>query len=134
MNLLLYHNKAPLPPVYPLRPLQFHKPEAKFSLKPCLPRSPISLPNRSPRIHGPLRFEAPVYTSGKYETFITSMEIGGGGEEEDLSSDGAVYRKTLRLVECSMFAALAGLIYFLSNSLSIEVRIHCRYFNEFSLP
>lgn len=41
---------------------------------------------------------------------------------EDLSPDGAVYRRTLALVECSMFAALTGLVYFLSNSLAIEVR------------
>ncbi|KAF9623523.1 hypothetical protein IFM89_003313 [Coptis chinensis] len=39
---------------------------------------------------------------------------------EDLATDGPVYKKTLRLVECSMFAAVSGLAYFLSNSLSIE--------------
>ncbi|XP_031273648.1 uncharacterized protein LOC116132115 isoform X2 [Pistacia vera] len=42
-------------------------------------------------------------------------------EFDDLAPDGVVYQKTLRLVECSMFAAVTGLVYFLSNSLSIEV-------------
>lgn len=54
--------------------------------------------------------------------------------EEDLSVDGVVYQNTLRLVECSMFAALSGLVYFLSNSLSIEVSLgeydHGSSFNE----
>jgi len=42
-------------------------------------------------------------------------------ELHDLSPNGEVYQKTLQLVECSMFAALTGLVYFLSNSLAIEV-------------
>lgn len=42
-------------------------------------------------------------------------------EFDDLAPDGDVYLNTLRLVECSMFAAVTGLVYFLSNSLSIEV-------------
>lgn len=41
---------------------------------------------------------------------------------EDLSENGVVYKKTLAMVECSMFAALNGLVYFLSNSLALEVR------------
>ncbi|KAK0572951.1 hypothetical protein LWI29_000900 [Acer saccharum] len=49
---------------------------------------------------------------------------------EDLAPDGVVYLKTLRLVECSMFAAVTGLVYFLSNSLSIENYFGC----FFSLP
>lgn len=40
---------------------------------------------------------------------------------EDLSENGVVYKKTLAMVECSMFAALNGLVYFLSNSLALEV-------------
>ena len=35
--------------------------------------------------------------------------------------NGEVYQKTLRLVECAMFAALGGLAYILSSSLAIEV-------------
>jgi hypothetical protein len=42
-------------------------------------------------------------------------------EVKDLSPEGEVYQKTLQLVECSMFAALTGLVYFLSNALAIEV-------------
>ncbi|KAL6192965.1 hypothetical protein ACLB2K_034050 [Fragaria x ananassa] len=49
---------------------------------------------------------------------------------DDLSPNGVVYRKTLALVECSMFAALTGLVYFLSNSLGIENYFGC----FFSLP
>ncbi|KDP29323.1 hypothetical protein JCGZ_18244 [Jatropha curcas] len=51
-------------------------------------------------------------------------------EFEDLAQDGVVYQNTLRLVECSMFAAVTGLVYFLSNSLSIENYFGC----FFSLP
>ncbi|KAJ8760533.1 hypothetical protein K2173_015200 [Erythroxylum novogranatense] len=46
-------------------------------------------------------------------------------EYEDLVTDTVVYRNTLRLVECSMFAAVTGLLYFLSNSLSIENYFGC---------
>ncbi|CAL5185737.1 unnamed protein product [Lathyrus oleraceus] len=49
---------------------------------------------------------------------------------QDLSPKGEVYQKTLQLVECSMFAALTGLVYFLSNSLAIENYFSC----FFSLP
>ncbi|XP_057961092.1 uncharacterized protein LOC131153074 [Malania oleifera] len=51
-------------------------------------------------------------------------------EFEDLTADSAVYRNTLRLVECSMFAAVAGLAYILSNSLAMENYFGC----FFSLP
>ncbi|KAL9420475.1 hypothetical protein AB3S75_038116 [Citrus x aurantiifolia] len=51
-------------------------------------------------------------------------------EFDDLAPDGDVYLNTLRLVECSMFAAVTGLVYFLSNSLSIENYFGC----FFSLP
>ncbi|CAI0458755.1 unnamed protein product [Linum tenue] len=53
-----------------------------------------------------------------------------GRETDYLAPDGDVYRNTLRLVECSMFAAVTGLVYFLSNSLSIENYFGC----FFSLP
>jgi hypothetical protein len=39
-------------------------------------------------------------------------------DEEDLREALA---KTRQLVECAMFASVAGLAYFLSNSLAIEV-------------
>ncbi|XVE74461.1 hypothetical protein DITRI_Ditri12bG0018800 [Diplodiscus trichospermus] len=54
----------------------------------------------------------------------------GSVEFEDLAPDSVVYRRTLRLVECSMFAAVTGLVYFLSNSLAIENYFGC----FFSLP
>ncbi|RWR97720.1 DUF2232 domain-containing protein [Cinnamomum micranthum f. kanehirae] len=70
---------------------------------------------------------------------VISNEISGGfpqkevqthSEIEDLATDGPVFQKTLRLVECSMFAAVSGLLYFLSNSLAIENYFGC----FFSLP
>ncbi|KGN46010.1 uncharacterized protein LOC101204847 isoform X2 [Cucumis sativus] len=44
---------------------------------------------------------------------------------DDLSENGVVYKKTLAMVECSMFAALNGLVYFLSNSLALENYFGC---------
>ncbi|KAG0461348.1 hypothetical protein HPP92_021645 [Vanilla planifolia] len=41
-------------------------------------------------------------------------------EYDDLGVEGEDFQKTLRLVECSMFASVGGLAYFLSNSLAIE--------------
>ncbi|KAM0055705.1 hypothetical protein Hdeb2414_s0006g00209301 [Helianthus debilis subsp. tardiflorus] len=49
---------------------------------------------------------------------------------DDLTMNGDVYQKTLRLVECSMFAALGGLTYILSSSLAIENYFGC----FFALP
>ncbi|KAL7608519.1 hypothetical protein Lser_V15G11936 [Lactuca serriola] len=52
------------------------------------------------------------------------------GSPEDLTMNGEAYQKTLRLVECSMFAALGGLAYILSSSLAIENYFGC----FFALP
>lgn len=49
---------------------------------------------------------------------------------EYLAPDGVVYKKTLRLVEGAMFAAVSGLAYLLSNSLAIENYFGC----FFALP
>ncbi|CAL9042557.1 unnamed protein product [Musa banksii] len=61
-------------------------------------------------------------------------ELGDGGGillgSEDLGDESKVFKKTLRLVECAMFASVAGLAYFLSNSLAIENYFSC----FFSLP
>ena len=46
---------------------------------------------------------------------------GSTVEFEDLAPNGVFCRKKLRLVECSMPAAVTGLVYFLSNALAIEV-------------
>ncbi|GMN38889.1 hypothetical protein TIFTF001_008120 [Ficus carica] len=91
--------------------------------RPPLPQIPCS---SSRPIFRPAR-------ASETETWIFRNEEGDGessSELDDLSPDGAVYRKTLALVECSMFAALTGLVYFLSNSLAIENYFGC----FFSLP
>ncbi|MCD9560877.1 hypothetical protein HAX54_019698 [Datura stramonium] len=51
-------------------------------------------------------------------------------EYEYLAPDGVVYKKTLRLVEGAMFAAVSGLAYLLSNSLAVENYFGC----FFALP
>ncbi|KAK9107154.1 hypothetical protein Syun_023165 [Stephania yunnanensis] len=61
----------------------------------------------------------------------TSTRVSNGElQARSALEDGVVYRETLRLVECSMFAAVSGLLYFLSNSLAIENYFGC----FFSLP
>lgn len=50
--------------------------------------------------------------------------------EDYLAEDGEIYQKTLRLVECAMFAAVSGLAFLLSNSLAIEKYFAC----FFALP
>ncbi|PKA57545.1 hypothetical protein AXF42_Ash020089 [Apostasia shenzhenica] len=68
---------------------------------------------------------------GRAEAHVKRMEEKEEDEKpDDLSAQGEVFNKTLRLVECSMLASLAGLAYFLSNSLSIENYLGC----FFSLP
>ncbi|KAJ4879761.1 Uncharacterized protein Rs2_36815 [Raphanus sativus] len=66
---------------------------------------------------------------------ISSTRASFSGNQEDdgkreESGDELVYQKTLRLVECAMFAAVTGLVYFLSNSLAIENYFGC----FFALP
>lgn len=52
-------------------------------------------------------------------------ELGGENSDladfDDLGDGSEVFKKTLQLVECAMFASVAGLAYFLSNSLAVEV-------------
>lgn len=64
------------------------------------------------------KFEASVYDNEEEEG-----PADASVEFEDLAPNGDVYQSTLRLVECAMFAAITGLVYFLSNSLAIEVRL-----------
>ncbi|KAF7132244.1 hypothetical protein RHSIM_Rhsim09G0116200 [Rhododendron simsii] len=71
------------------------------------------------------RVSAQVWSNKDKKNSDDTVEV-----EEDLAIDGAVYQKTLRLVECSMFAAVGGLAYFLSTSLSIESYFGC----FFALP
>ncbi|XP_018449184.1 uncharacterized protein LOC108820683 [Raphanus sativus] len=64
---------------------------------------------------------------------ISSTRASFSGNQEDgkrEEGDELVYQKTLRLVECAMFAAVTGLVYFLSNSLAIENYFGC----FFALP
>ncbi|XP_051145917.1 uncharacterized protein LOC127261665 [Andrographis paniculata] len=65
------------------------------------------------------------FSIGKNEEEGESREF-----EEYLAEDGEVYQKTLRLVECAMFAAVSGLAFLLSNSLAIEKYFAC----FFALP
>ncbi|KAL0424822.1 UNVERIFIED_CONTAM: hypothetical protein Sradi_1017000 [Sesamum radiatum] len=84
----------------------------------------------------------PLYSFAKYaktskvNNAATSFSIDKNEEEETedfeeyLAEDGEVYQKTLRLVECAMFAAVSGLAFLLSNSLAIEKYFAC----FFALP
>ncbi|GMJ03740.1 hypothetical protein like AT1G26180 [Hibiscus trionum] len=103
-----------------------------FHLFPRLPfqSSPLSFPRTAQcfKISSLSKVEPPVYFNEEEER--DGPNDGSSIEFEDLASNGVVYRKTLRLVECSMFAAVTGLVYFLSNSLAIESYFGC----FFSLP
>lgn len=86
---------------------------------PLSPKSPSFSPSHS---LSSLSLIAPTSRFLRVSEFTTQIP---SGEDEidvhDLSPKGPIYQKTLQLVECSMFAALTGLVYFLSNSLAIEV-------------
>ncbi|CAL0318144.1 unnamed protein product [Lupinus luteus] len=103
-------------------PLSFHPHSLKL-------KSPFSFFSLSSPTNSNLvrvsNFEVSVFNSDHEE-----KDKGISIELHDLSPNGPVYQKTLQLVECSMFAALTGLVYFLSNSLAIENYFSC----FFSLP
>ncbi|XVF43370.1 hypothetical protein PTKIN_Ptkin02bG0034800 [Pterospermum kingtungense] len=80
----------------------------------------FAIPTQCFKFSSHSKAEPPVYFDGEEEEREGPIN-GSSVEFEDLAPNGVVYRKTLRLVECSMFAAVTGLIYFLSNSLAIEV-------------
>ncbi|KAJ4844812.1 hypothetical protein Tsubulata_033474 [Turnera subulata] len=111
----LFHVSATAPLHFPPSFLEF--PSRKFFhfSSPSLP--PLSRPTT-------------VQISKLESSFPDNGEEYEEGRENDLAPDGIVYRNTLRLVECAMFAAVTGLVYFLSNSLSIENYFGC----FFSLP
>ncbi|KAL5208335.1 hypothetical protein ABZP36_032770 [Zizania latifolia] len=50
------------------------------------------------------------------------LRVGNDNDEEDMEQ---ALSRTRRLVECAMFASVAGLAYFLSNSLAIENYFSC---------
>ncbi|XVF43369.1 hypothetical protein PTKIN_Ptkin02bG0034800 [Pterospermum kingtungense] len=89
----------------------------------------FAIPTQCFKFSSHSKAEPPVYFDGEEEEREGPIN-GSSVEFEDLAPNGVVYRKTLRLVECSMFAAVTGLIYFLSNSLAIENYFGC----FFSLP
>ncbi|XP_061340733.1 uncharacterized protein LOC133287186 isoform X2 [Gastrolobium bilobum] len=107
--------------------LQPHFLSLPFSSKPSFSLLSLSLPTSSNLLRVS-KFGVPVCSSENEEEEEEHKE--SSPELQDLSTNGPVYQKTLQLVECSMFAALTGLVYFLSNSLAIENYFSC----FFSLP
>ncbi|VVA35346.1 PREDICTED: DUF2232 domain-containing [Prunus dulcis] len=114
------HSSLPLPDL-----ISPTSQRTKISLKPN-PFSfpPILLSNPTFKFVRASASQASSFSTNEEESTEISPEL------EDLSPDGVVYKKTLALVECSMFASLTGLVYFLSNSLAIENYFGC----FFSLP
>ncbi|CAM0944685.1 unnamed protein product [Alopecurus aequalis] len=83
-----------------------------------LPKLPF--PSAVPALRArnpPLRLAVGRAVSGELRLGVDEDE-----EEEDL---GEALAKTRQLVECAMFASVAGLAYFLSNSLAIENYFSC---------
>ncbi|CAH9124174.1 unnamed protein product [Cuscuta epithymum] len=79
------------------------------------------------------RFSYPRAWTAQSPNWSSKEELNCSGDAEEydyLAKDGAVFQKTLRLVETAMFAAVSGLAYLLSNSLAIENYFGC----FFALP
>ncbi|XP_011020755.1 PREDICTED: uncharacterized protein LOC105123010 isoform X2 [Populus euphratica] len=140
MNILQIHNLKPQFP-YTFRAVPHHSLSGSLNFS---PRKPPRLSSSSflLLLVTPIRPTFKIFTVSRIEApfFDNNKEDEEEDEErnsatiltelEDLAPDGVVYQNTLRLVECSMFAAVTGLVYFLSNSLSIENYFGC----FFSLP
>ncbi|WJZ80251.1 hypothetical protein VitviT2T_000185 [Vitis vinifera] len=123
MNLLKIHNRQPS---YFLNSHTAPLSPPRFLSLPCFRPTPSLPPFPSLSLH---KYKFPISrVSGTKPSRWTNEEKEE--EFEDLAPNSVVYQKTLRLVECSMFAAVAGLAYFLSNSLAIENYFGC----FFSLP
>lgn len=123
LKLRHYHHPLSLsPPISPLSPLPlslcFFSPRA-------FPSASFSLSSHKPKA---LRVSDIVPSSWRPEE-EESSDVGSE-KLDDLATDSPVYQKALRLVECSMFAAVAGLAYLISNSLAIENYFGC----FFALP
>ncbi|KFK44559.1 hypothetical protein AALP_AA1G272700 [Arabis alpina] len=124
MNLLkTIHYQSTITQFYRFAPTQSL---ASSSLSLSLQRRRISLVSNSNRSC----FALSSVFSGTGALFSGNQEDGKREEVVVEEGDEAVYQKTLRLVECAMFAAVTGLVYFLSNSLAIENYFGC----FFSLP
>ncbi|XP_076925342.1 uncharacterized protein LOC143588126 [Bidens hawaiensis] len=125
MNILKFHAYHHLQPqfscnIHPVSSTTYRK------SKPCNASSPSILSHAQfpiSRTNSNLRASASLWTLKDYVE-------DDARSSEDLTMNGDVYQKTLRLVECSMFAALGGLTYILSSSLAIENYFGC----FFALP
>lgn len=124
MNLLKVHQWHCQPQFFQISritPLHSIFPGLKFPLKRLTPRFSFNLLLLSPFRPS---FKISSLSSAETSFFDNKQQDDNAkpvAEFEDLAQNGVVYQNTLRLVECSMFAAVTGLVYFLSNSLSIEV-------------
>ncbi|KAJ3693253.1 hypothetical protein LUZ60_008733 [Juncus effusus] len=91
-------------------------------LLPCFPSlsspSPPSLLKPPSLKHPKLRLRPQPITTRAY--VIQRAETHGEETQQE-----EAFKKTLRLVECAMFASVSGLAYFLSNSLAIENYFGC---------
>ncbi|MED6210138.1 hypothetical protein PIB30_061339 [Stylosanthes scabra] len=127
-----HHFSSPSISIAPTFHLQHHFSSPPFS---------FNYQFHAPKSHSRLKNSSSFPTSkflrvSRIGVSVCTNEYGEGEETKvstelvDLSPNGPVYQKTLQLVECSMFAALTGLVYFLSNSLAIENYFSC----FFSLP
>lgn len=118
---LLFLPSASLPQFNPRR-IPLYLPESRKNL--FVRTASSSFSTLSPFPISSLQFRPRVSISGAEKHAQKEEEEDSGGisvEYEDLGAEGEIFRKTLRLVECAMFASISGLAYFLSNSLAIEV-------------
>ncbi|XP_057765654.1 uncharacterized protein LOC130986298 isoform X1 [Salvia miltiorrhiza] len=112
----------------------------QLSLQPPMPHFPFRISGEQTVKPSPI--VGLLYSSTKYVKHsninaAAPFSIGTNKDEKDiedfeeyLAEDGEVYQKTLRLVECAMFAAVSALAFLLSNSLAIEKYFAC----FFALP
>ncbi|WOK92639.1 hypothetical protein Cni_G01330 [Canna indica] len=133
---LLNNRHQPLSFSLPHKPYRSASPAPNFCPR-LIPLSPLRSFDNLRAVHGcfplsqfPTRLLSfrPRASVGQSEKHAY-RELGGGGEilldSEDLGDESEVFKKTLRLVECAMFASVAGLAYFLSNSLAVENYFSC---------
>ncbi|PKU85939.1 uncharacterized protein LOC110096020 [Dendrobium catenatum] len=120
-----------LPQIF--HPLRFRGPQILLSIVEPAKNLLYSSYTASPKLDVSLskHHRARVSLGRADERLGRKKECEDEGEQfDDLGVEGEVFQKTLRLVECSMFASVTGLAYFLSNSLAIENYLGC----FFSLP
>ncbi|GJM91055.1 hypothetical protein PR202_ga07390 [Eleusine coracana subsp. coracana] len=81
-------------------------------------------PNRSFPPAG-IRAQNPPRRTAVTQAVSEELERGQVDDADDGEDLGEALERTRQLVECAMFAAVAGLAYFLSNSLAIENYFSC---------